>query len=60
MEQSIEAVEHHEDVKRAMDYLLRLEGEEGIFQVSTSAEGHQYQEEKGMKVVEESQEERAV
>ena len=59
MEQSIEAVEHHEDVEGAMDYLLRLEGEEGIFKVPASDEGHQYQEENGMKVVEESQEERA-
>ena len=60
MEQSIEAVERHEDVKGAMDYLLRLEGGGGIFQVSESGEGHQYQKERRMEVVKESQEEKEV
>lgn len=60
MEQSIEAVEHHEDVMGAMDYLIRLEEGGGIFQVSESGEGHQYQEESRMEVVKESQEEKEV
>jgi len=35
IEQSIEAVEHSEKLEEAMDYLLNLEGEKGIFQTST-------------------------
>ena len=34
IEQSIEAVEHSEKLEEAMDYLLNLEGEKGIFQTS--------------------------
>ena len=60
LEQSIEAVEHHEEVEGAMDYLLSLGGGGEIFQVSESDEGHQYQEERRMEVVEESQEEKEV
>ena len=60
LEQSIEAVEHHEELEGAMDYLLNLEGGGGIFQVSESGEGHQYQEERRMEVAKESQEEKEV
>ena len=60
MEQSIEAVEHHESLEGAMDYLLSLEGEGEIFHRSTLDEGHQYPEERKMEFVEESQEERAM
>ena len=37
IEQSIEAVEHSEKLEKAMDYLLNLEGENGIFQTSALA-----------------------
>ena len=60
MEQSIEAVEHHESIEGAMDYLLSLEGEGEIFHRPTLDEGHQYPEEREMEFVEESQEERAM
>ena len=60
VEQSIEAVEHHDSLERAMDYLLNLEGEGEIFHRSTLDEGHQYPEERKMEFVEESQEERAM
>ena len=53
-------MEHHEEVEGAMDYLLNLGGGGEIFQVSESDEGHQYQEERRMEVVEESQEEKEV
>ena len=57
MEQSIEAVEHRENLEGAMDYLLNLEGEGEIFHRSTQDEGHRYSEEREMELVEE---ERAV
>ena len=44
MEQSIEAVEQHEGLEGAMDYLLSLQEEGEIIQTSISDEGHQYQE----------------
>jgi len=62
IEQSIEAVEHSEKLEEAMDYLLNLGGEGGMFQASTSVfaeEKHQYQEERGIEFMEESQQERA-
>ena len=55
VEQSIEAVEHHENLEGAMDYLLILEGEGEIFHGSTQDEGQ-----REMEFVEESQEERAM
>jgi len=58
VEQSIEAVEHSEKLEEAMDYLLSLGGEGGIFQTSTS-EKHQYWEEREAEFVEESRQERA-
>ena len=58
VEQSIEAVEYHEVLEGAMDYLLNLEEEGEIFHRSTQDEGHQYPEEREMEFVEESQEER--
>ena len=60
VEQSIEAVEHHESIEGAMDYLLSLEVEGEIFHKSTLDEEHQYPEERKMEFVEESQEERAM
>ena len=53
MEQSIEAVKHHENLEGAMDYLLNLEVEGEIFHKSTQDEGHQYSEEREMELVEE-------
>ena len=58
VEQSIEAVEHHENLEGAMDYLLNREEEGEIFHRSTQDEGHRYSEEREMELVEESQEER--
>ena len=61
VEQSIEAVERHEGVQEAMDYLLSLEGGGEIFQATTSVlpvERHQYWEEGVME--EEQQYERKV
>jgi len=63
VEQSIEAVEHSEKPEKALDYLLRFGGEEGIFQASTSvlAEGkHQYREEREAEFMEVSQQERVL
>ena len=60
VEQSIEAVEHHESIEGAMDYLLSLGGEGEIFHKSTLDEEHQYPEERKMEFVEESQKERAM
>ena len=60
VEQSIEAVEHHESLEGAMDYLLSLEEEGEIFHRSTQDEGHLHSEEREMEFVEESQEERAM
>ena len=63
VEQSIEAVEHSEEPAEALDYLLSLGGEGGIFQASTSAlpedEGL-YREEREVEFMEESQQERAL
>jgi len=62
VEQSIDAVEHSEKLEEALDYLLRLGGEGGMFQASTSVlaeEKHQYQEEREVEFMEESQQERA-
>ena len=56
VEQSIEAVENHESLEGAMDYLLSLEGEGEIFHGSTQDEGHR----KVMEFMDESQEERAM
>lgn len=61
VEQSTEAVEHSEELKEAMDYLLSLEGKKGIVQSSISMlakEEHQYWEEREIEFVEESQQER--
>ena len=61
VEQSIEAVEHSEKLEEAMDYLLSLGGEGGIFQASTSVlaeEKHQYWEQREAEFMEESQQER--
>jgi len=61
VEQSTEAVEHSEELKEAMDYLLSLEGKKGIVQSSISMltkEEHQYWEERKIEFVEESQQER--
>ena len=60
VQQSFEAVEHHESLEGAMDYLLSLEEEGEIFHRSTLDEGHRYPEEREMEFVEESQEERAM
>ena len=57
VEQSIEAVEQHEELERAMDYLLNLEEEGEIIQTSTSDEEHQYQEERVVEPVEDSHQE---
>ena len=62
VEQSIEAVEHSEKLEEAMDYLLNLGGEGGMFQASTlllAEEKHQYREEREIEFMEESQQERA-
>ena len=62
VEQSIEAVEHSEKLEEAMDYLLSLGGEGGIFQASTSVlaeEKHQYWEQREAEFMEESRQERA-
>ena len=58
VQQSIEAVERHETLERAMNYLVFLEGDGGIFHRSTLDEEHWYQEEREMEL--ESQEERAM
>lgn len=61
VEQSINAVEHHEGLEEAMDYLLNLEEGGEIFQATTSVlavERHQYREEGGTE--EESRYERRV
>ena len=58
VQQSIEAVERHESLERAMNYLLFLEGDGGIFHRSILDEEHWYQEEREMEL--ESQEERAM
>ena len=63
VEQSIEAVEHSEKPEEALDYLLSLGGEGGIFQASTSVlpeEKHLYREEREVEFMEESQQERAL
>ena len=63
VEQSIEAVEHSEELEEAMDYLLSLEGEGGVFQSSASMlteEKHRYQEEREIESMEESQQERVL
>ena len=60
VEQSIEAVEHHDGLKESMDYLLGLEKGEGIFQASASDEGYQNQEQSGLELVEEMQQERTM
>jgi len=61
VEQSIEAVVHSEKLEEALDYLLSLGGEGGIFQTSTSVlaeEKHQYWEQREAEFMEESQQER--
>ena len=61
VEQSIEAVEHSEKLEEALDYLLSLGGEGGMFQASTSVlaeEKHQYWEQREAEFMEESQQER--
>jgi len=63
MEQSIKAVEHFEKLEEAMDYLLSLGGEGGIFQTSTSVsaeEEHQYKEEREAEFIDESPQERTL
>ena len=63
VEQSIEAVEHSEELEEAMVYLLSLEGEGGVFQSSASMlteEKHRYQEEREIESMEESQQERVL
>lgn len=57
VEQSIEAVEQHEELERAMDYLLNLEEEGETIQTSTSDEEDQYQEERVVEPVEDSHQE---
>ena len=57
VEQSIEAVEQHEELERAMDYLLNLEEEGETIQTSTSDEEDQYQEERVVELVEDSHQE---
>jgi len=62
VEQSIEAVEHSERLDEALDYLLNLGEEGGMFQASTlvlAEEKHQYREEREIEFMEESQQERA-
>ena len=51
-------MERHETLERAMNYLVFLEGDGGIFHRSTLNEEHWYQEEREMEL--ESQEERAM
>jgi len=61
IEQSIEAVEHSEKLEEAMDYLLNLGGEGGMFQASTSVlvdEKHQYREQREAEFMEGSQQEK--
>ena len=55
VKQSVEAVKHHEGLEEAMDYLLSLTKEGGVFQPSKSDEGHQ--EERGISLVTETQQE---
>ena len=60
VEQSIDAVEHHEGLEEAMDYLLSPTRNGGIFQTSTSVENHQKYEEKGEEPLVEFQHERVM
>jgi len=63
VEQSIEAVEHSEGLEEAMDYLLSLEGEGGVFQSSAlrfAEEKRQYQEEREVEFMEETRQERVL
>ena len=55
VKRSIEAVERHEGLEEAMDYLLQSTTEEGIFQVSASNEEYWPQE---MELLVDSQQER--
>ena len=57
VKQSVEAVKHHEGLEEAMDYLLSLAKEGGVFQPSKSDEGHQ---ERGINLVTETQQETAM
>jgi len=60
VEQSIKAVEHSEELEGALDYLLSLGGEGGIFPTLTSVlaeEEKQYWEEREAEFMEESQKE---
>ena len=60
LQQSIDAVEHSEELKGAFDYLMNIEEEGGIFQASTSLSDKKerlYQEERVVDIIEESQQE---
>lgn len=56
LEQSIEAVKQNDELEGAMDYLLNLEGGD-VIQTSTSDEGHQHQQGRAVKPVEQSHQE---
>ena len=60
VKQSIDAVEHHEGLEEAMDYLLSLARGGGIFKTSPSVEKHQNQEERRKEPLVELQQERVM
>jgi len=63
LQQSIDAVEHSEELEGALDYLMGIEGEAGVFQASTlvlDKKKRWYREKREVDIIEESQEERAL
>ena len=63
IEESIEAADHSENPEEALDYLLNLDGEGGMFQPSASVlakEEHQDQERRELEFIEESQQEKSM
>jgi len=63
LQQSIDAVEHSEELEGAFDYLMSIEEEGGIFQASTfllDKKERLYREERELDIIEESQEERVL
>ena len=60
LQQSIDAVEHSEELEGAFDYLMSIEGEGGIFQASTfvlDKKERLYRKEREVDIMEKSQQE---
>ena len=63
LQQSIDAVEHSEELEGALNYLMSIEGEAGVFQASTlvlDKKKRWYREEREADIIEESQQERVL